>query len=159
MTVDFEIDNKTLSLNVNSNKPLLLIIEEDIGSKSLKYRCKNHDCGLCVVLVDGRARLSCSIPAFELIGKKVITFDEFEKSDNMTDIAKAYEITGNKPCPICYGARSLIIESLLNDNETDPDNIVRMMSAVSCSCLLPESLLALYRKATEIRRKRNVRRT
>ena len=41
MKIDCTIDGKALSLSINSNKPLSLILEEDIQNSSLNSHCND----------------------------------------------------------------------------------------------------------------------
>ena len=158
MKIDCTIDGKTLTLSLNSNKPLSLILQDNLDNQSTTSHCKGRMCGLCAVLVDGKAELSCMVPAFELKGKNIMTYDQFQKSRNMKDIAKAYEVVGSEPCKDCYASRSIIFESLISSGETTPDEIKRTMSAVKCSCMEGSDEVAIVNRALDIRRKRNVRR-
>ena len=66
MTLDCTIDGKMLSLSVNSSKPLLQILSEDVDNNTLTSNCHGDGCGNCLVLVNGYAVLSCMVPAFRL---------------------------------------------------------------------------------------------
>lgn len=70
MKIDCIVDGKTLTLSLNSNKPLSLILQENLDIQSVTSHCRGKMCGLCAVLIDGKAELSCMVPAFELRGKK-----------------------------------------------------------------------------------------
>jgi len=157
--IDCTVDGKTLTLSLNSNKPLSLILQENLDIQTLSSHCRGMLCGLCAVLIDGRAELACMVPAFELRGKNITTFDQFQKTRNMKDIAKAYEMLGVEPCQDCYASRSIIFESILNSGETSPSEIKRILSAVRCSCMESDDEVNIVMKAVEIRRKRNVRRS
>ena len=125
MKIDCSIDGKTLTLSLNSNKPLSLILTENIGDSSTVNHCKGNMCGLCAVLVDGKPTLSCMVPAFEIRGKEIITFEGFQKTRGMKDIEKAYETVGAAPCPDCYESRTMIFESLISDGISDADEILK----------------------------------
>ena len=159
MKIDCTVDGKTLTLSLNSNKPLSLILQENLDIQTLSSHCRGKLCGLCAVLIDGKAELSCMVPAFELRGKDITTFDFFQKTRNMKDIAKAYETVGVEPCQDCYASRTILFESIISSGETRPDEIKRLLSAVRCSCMEAEDEVAIINKAIEIRRKRNVRRS
>lgn len=159
MRIECTIDGKTLTLSLNSNKPLSLILNENLDSASVNVHCRGKMCGLCAVLINGKAVLSCMVPAFELQGKEITTFEAFQRSKEMKDIERAYDSTGRTPCKECYASRSIMIESLVSQNETRPDVIMREMSILDCSCLSPEDNVAIVTKAAEIRRKRRVRRS
>lgn len=159
MKIDCIVDGKTLTLSLNSNKPLSLILQENLDIQSVTSHCRGKMCGLCAVLIDGKAELSCMVPAFELRGKEITTFDQFQKTRNIKDISKAYELLSIEPCSDCYASRSIIFESILNSGETRPDEIKRLLSAVHCSCMESDDEVSIVMKAMEIRRKRNVRRS
>lgn len=159
MKIDCTIDGKILTLSLNSNKPLSLILQENLDNETITTHCNGKQCGLCAVLINGKAELSCMVPAFELKGKNIVTFESFQKTKDMKDIAKAYELLGIEPCKDCYGARSIIYSSIIASGETMPDDIKRMMLGVKCPCLEPSDDVAIINKILEIRRKRNVRRS
>lgn len=159
MKIECTIDGKALTLSLNSNKPLSLILEENLDIESLSSHCRGKMCGLCAVLIDGKAELSCMVPAFEIRNKTIVTFDQFQKSREMRDISRAYDAVGVEPCPDCYASRSIIYESIISSGETKPDEIKRILSAVRCSCIESDDEVRIIMKAVEIRRKRNVRRS
>ncbi len=159
MKIECTVDGKALTLSLNSNKPLSLILQEDLDTQSLSSHCRGKMCGLCTVLIDGRAELACMVPAFEIRDKSIVTFDQFQRTRDMKDIQKAYEIVGAEPCQDCYASRSLLYQSIILSGETRPDEIKRTLSAVRCACIESSDEVAIIMKAVEIRRKRNVRRS
>ena len=82
MKIDCTVDGKTLTLSLNSNKPLSLILQENLDNQSNTAHCKGRMCGLCAVLIDGKAELSCMVPAFELKGRNIMTLSESKKYAN-----------------------------------------------------------------------------
>lgn len=159
MKIDCIIDGKPLSLSLNSNKPLSLILSEDLETENVNAHCRGDMCGLCVVLLNGRPVLSCMVPAFEVQGKEIMTFEAYSKTRNIKDIEKAYELAEAKPCDECYASHTLLIESLVAAGETRRDAIIREMSILKCSCLDPEDDVEIVSKAVDIRRKKRVRRS
>lgn len=159
MKIDCTIDDKTLTLSLNSDKPLSLILRENMGEEGSVNHCSGAMCGLCAVLVDGKAMLSCMVPAFEIRGKTVVTFESFRRTRGMRDIEKAYESVGAYPCPDCYASRTIIFESLIDEAITDKEQILRELAMVRCPCMDPEDEIMIVQRGIELRRKRNVRRS
>ena len=159
MKIECTIDGSTLSLSLNSNKPLSRILMDNLDNKSIKTHCEGDMCGQCIVLINSKPVLSCLVPAFEIRGKSIITFDSFQKTKNYSDIERAYEIVRAKPCPNCFNAKTLILESLIARGETDPDEIIRELEIVKCQCLNGQDAVRIVKEAIEIRRKRRVRRS
>ena len=59
-----------ITINVNGTKrqvdaepgtPLLWVLRDNLGITSVKYTCGIAECGLCTVLIDGKAQRSCSV--------------------------------------------------------------------------------------------------
>jgi aerobic-type carbon monoxide dehydrogenase small subunit (CoxS/CutS family) len=182
MKIECTIDGKSLSLSVNSNKPLSLILTEDVGNRSLVSHCQGNGCGNCIVLLNDEAVLSCMIPAFRLKEANVRTFESFQKTRQCRNIERAYRASGNTPCPNCYASKTLIIESILQDltNERpapsvptlagrarnrnaatdvlDEQKIIQELSLNTCKCMDMSELLQIVELALGFRRRRRVRR-
>ncbi|NLA93103.1 MAG: ferredoxin [Spirochaetales bacterium] len=170
MKIKCSIDNKSVLLDVNSNKPLnLILIEESEGAVNLSS-CNNNLCGNCVVLFNDEATLACLIPAFRLKGAKIVTFEGYQKSRFWHDLERAYNDTGSQPCPHCFNSKTLIFESLLQriikeeattarEEEIDEYTIVKELSLNSCPCLDAQEIIAIYNAAAVYRRRRRVRRS
>ncbi len=182
MKIECTIDGKALSLSVNSNKPLSLILMEDVGIKSINSHCRGKACGNCIVLLNDEATLSCVIPAFRLKDATIKTFDSYQKTRLYRDIERAYKATGNTPCPNCYASKTLIIESILQEltnstrnrtfgrnnlpparaqNEETPLNkeaIIQELSLNTCQCMDMAELLQIVEIALTYRRRKRVRR-
>ena len=159
MRVECIVDGKTLSLSLNSNKPLSYILADDIGSPGFSSCCKGNGCGNCIALVDGKPVLSCLVPAFEINGKTIITFESFRKTRNYKDIEKAYEIVKIRPCPACFESRTLLFESLISRGITKDEDIKRDMATLICACMDPADEIRIVKEAINIRRRRRVRRS
>lgn len=169
MKIECTIDNKHVLLTVNSNKPLNLILMDELESPAMEARCRDGLCGNCVVLLNEEAVLSCLVPAFRLKGSRVLTFEGYRKSRFWHDLERAYEDTGSHPCPHCYASKTLIFESLLqmvvkseagssHDEEPDEQTIVREISLNRCPCLDSHEMLDIFKAAAMYRRRRRVRR-
>lgn len=182
MKIECSIDGKALSLSVNSNKPLSLILMEDVGNRSLMSHCQGNGCGNCIVLLNEEAVLSCMVPAFRLKEATITTFDSFQKTRQCRDIERAYHATGNTPCPNCYASKTLIIESILqdltnsqpgknsstltgrlrfsndSDDSFDEKNIIQELSLNTCNCMDMSEMLQIVELALGYRRRKRVRR-
>lgn len=64
--VDYELDPAT---------PLLFALRDASNLTGTKYGCDSGDCGACTVIIDGRARTSCSVALGELENASVTTIE------------------------------------------------------------------------------------
>lgn len=181
MKIECTIDGKALSLSVNSNKPLSLILMEDVGNRTITSHCKGNACGNCIVLLNDEAALSCVIPAFRLRDANIKTFESYQKTRQYRDIERAYQATGNTPCPNCYASKTLIIESILqeltsstrlktlgnnlplkdtqeSEDKLDKKAIIQELSLNTCQCMDMSEMLQIVEIALTYRRRKRVRR-
>lgn len=164
MKLECIIDSNSLTLNVNSTKPLSLILIEDVGIKSMLSHCQGKACGNCIVLVNDVATLSCIVPAFRLKDAKIRTFETFQRTRLCRDIERAYRVNGNKPCPDCYASKTLLIESIITElmahthsreeGIVDEEMILQELNLNTCPCMDKTELLAITIQAFEYRRRR-----
>lgn len=181
MRLSCKIDGKKRSFSVNSDKPLLQILIDDLEIGSMLSICQGAYCGNCVVLVDGKAVLSCLVPAFRLQDADIETFESFRKTRAFRDINRSYKAVGCVPCDRCFASKTLIIESVIQTLEKQAaprtegvalrrsaeieemrrsreEMIARELALNSCSCVRPGELVRVVEECLAFRRKRNVRR-
>lgn len=137
MKLNCNINGTSVSLIVNSDKPLSFILRDLIASFADNSQCFGASCGNCIVLLNGTATLSCLIPAFRLNGSSIMTFEGFRKTRSFHDIERAYSDVGNQPCPQCYASKTLLIESLLL--RMDKENQAKTHSTFSLSVPIASS--------------------
>lgn len=168
MKIKFELNGQAIEIETNSDKPLNLILMDDLGLASLNSACRGANCGNCVVLWNSRSALSCLIPAFRLEGTVVQTFDNFQRTRAYRDIVKAYKDCAVRPCPQCYASKTLMIEALARDLESESSYIIRddrsrmieqELSGNTCYCVGVNELARVVEKTYSIRRMKIVRTT
>ncbi len=125
MKLNCNINGSSVSLIVNSDKPLSAILADLIPSFPDNNQCLGASCGNCIVLMNGIATLSCLVPAFKLNGASVVTFEGFRKTRFFHDIERAYADIGNQPCPQCYASKTILIEALLIKMDKEEQNLTR----------------------------------
>lgn len=181
--LSMKLNRTTLELFVDETKPLSQILYEDLNIDIPIRNCSNQYCGNCLVILEQEPVLSCLIPAFQLQGKTITTFDSFMQTAHYRNIKRTYDALDSYPCPVCYEAKTLIIESMLLKAKTKRiddkiDDLSRKFltkaidedekppidfetakiefSLNSCDCLTPTELYNIVIKALDDRIKRRV---
>ena len=62
MAIDFELNAKPVSVDVDPQTPLLEVLRNDIELNGPKFGCGLAQCGACAVLLDGVSIRSCVLP-------------------------------------------------------------------------------------------------
>ena len=82
MKIEFKLNGQTATFEAGANDTLYGMLRA-LGISSVKCGCETTNCGLCTVHMDGKAVLSCSVPAMRCNGRDIRTLE------GMGDAAKA----------------------------------------------------------------------
>ena len=160
MKISCKINGKDTVFNTYADKPLVLLLVEDSEITSLSPGCGKGICGNCVVLLNNHPVLSCMIPAFKIRDKEITTYEGYTKTRFYNDVARGYEEAGATPCSYCIASKTLLIESVIQENSApEIDDILDMLSINKCSCIDEKDLVKVVESAVKYRRRRRVRRS
>lgn len=67
------MNGTTMEFDCDPSHPLLHVLREELGLNATRFGCGEATCGACTVVVDGRAVMSCDMPAGEIAGCHVET--------------------------------------------------------------------------------------
>ena len=131
----FEINGRTVSVDVAEDTPLLWVIRDEIGLKGTKFGCGIGMCGACTVHVDGRAIRSC-ITRLGTVADATVTTIEGLDPNGQHPLQRAWVETQVPQCGYCQSGQIMQAATLLKDfpNPTDQD-IDAVMGGSLCRCM------------------------
>lgn len=131
----FTINGIPVSVDVESDTPLLWIIRDEIGLTGTKFGCGVGLCGACTVHIDGRATRSCVTQIGALEGKSVITIEGLDPN-GVHPVQIAWLDLQVPQCGYCQSGQIMQAVALLQDfpNPTDQD-IDSAMAGNLCRCM------------------------
>jgi isoquinoline 1-oxidoreductase beta subunit len=146
-----------IGLNVNgegrqflgpADTPLLWVLRDAFGLKSVKYGCGVGVCGSCVVLVQGEPRHACTLPVAEAAGKTVLTIEALAREPRRP-LVQAWIAEQVPQCGYCQPAQLLTASWLLERHPQPSDaQIDEAMSHLLCRCgTYPRIRRAIHRAA------------
>jgi carbon-monoxide dehydrogenase small subunit len=92
-------------------------------------------CGACTVLIDGKAVSSCSLFAFEIDGRSVLSIEGLASQDKLHPIQESFIECGGFQCGFCTPGMILLAKALLDENPSPTkDEIRAYMDANICRC-------------------------
>jgi aldehyde oxidoreductase len=115
---------------------LLDVVREDLGLTGTKQSCdRKGQCGTCMVLVDGKAVLSCITKVAALDGAEVTTIEGLGTSDRPNLVQQAFVLSGAVQCGFCIPGMIVTAEELLR-RIPDPtrDEVKRALRRNLCRC-------------------------
>lgn len=107
-------------VDVDSKKPLLWVLREELDLSGSKYSCGIGVCGACTVVLDGVAYSSCTLPV-EAVGNREIS--TIEGVDNRVGKAlkEAWIEEKVSQCGYCQPGQIIKAASLLSLNPAPTD--------------------------------------
>ncbi len=128
-------------LNVNGMKrqvdvapgtPLLWVLRENLGITSVKYTCGIGECGMCTVLIDGKAQRSCVVNVEDVLQSEITTIEGLPENHPV----KVAWIEKQVPqCGYCQpGIMLQTVDFLSRESNPSEARINEVMDDVICRC-------------------------
>ena len=135
MKIEFSLNGKPASLNVEPGRMLLHVLRQDLGLKGAKEGCGMGECGACTVILDGEAVLSCLIPVGRVQGCSITTIEGLESEEGLHPLQKAFIEHGAVQCGYCTPGMILSAKAALDQNPSlREDEIRAAISGNLCRC-------------------------
>jgi aerobic-type carbon monoxide dehydrogenase small subunit (CoxS/CutS family) len=127
---------------------VLSVLRELLDLTGTKYGCGEGQCGACTVLIDGRARRSCTTPVSAVVGKSITTIEGLAKGETLHPVQQAFLDEGAMQCAYCTSGMILSAVSLLTSQPNPSDaEIVTAMQGNICRCGTHPRIVAAIHKA------------
>jgi selenium-dependent xanthine dehydrogenase len=133
--IEFNLNATDRFVQIEDGMSLLELLRDHCGIISPKDGCSpTGQCGCCTVIVDGRAVVSCAMPAKSVAGKSVLTLEGFSELERET-FADSFIAGGGLQCGFCTPGIVVRAKNLI-DKDPDPndDQINRILSMHHCRC-------------------------
>ncbi|MCJ7500756.1 (2Fe-2S)-binding protein [bacterium] len=133
MDIQFELNGKSVQVDVPEDTPLLWAIRDHLGLTGTKFGCGIGMCGACTVHVNGRATRSCITPVSAVANSAVTTIEGIDPSHPL----QAAWIKAQAPqCGYCQPGQIMQAVNLLEDfPDPSDEQINAVMSGNLCRCM------------------------
>jgi aerobic-type carbon monoxide dehydrogenase small subunit (CoxS/CutS family) len=133
-TFKLNVNNKTHTVDVDPDTPLLWVLRDTLGLTGTKYGCGIAQCGACTVHLNGNAIRSCSMPVSAATSGKITTIEGL--SENGTHpVQLAWDEEDVPQCGYCQAGQIMTAAAFLSrkPNPTDAEIETAMASHI-CRC-------------------------
>jgi len=135
MRVDFLLNGKGISIEVEPGRSLLHVLRHDLGLKGTKEGCGQGECGSCTVLLNGEAVLSCLTLIPKVQGCSVTTIEGVETEEGLHPLQKSFIEHGAIQCGFCTPGMILAAKAYLDENPSPSlQEIKEAVSGNLCRC-------------------------
>jgi carbon-monoxide dehydrogenase small subunit len=147
----FRLNGRDLQADVRAHELLIDFIRDRLALTGTKRSCDIEICGACTVILNGKAVSSCSMFAYEIDGKDVVTIEGLAQGGKLHPLQEAFIERGGFQCGFCTPGMILLAKTLL-DRNPDPSRkeVQTYMDANICRCtgyqMILESILLAAEK-------------
>lgn len=134
-TVQFELNGSPVSVAANEDEPLLWVLRQQLGLTGTKFGCGEGFCGSCTVIMNGEAVRSCTLPAIEAAGGKVLTIEGLSSNGKLNPLQEEFVKNDALQCGFCTPGMIMNAYGLLLSNpEPTHEEVVTAMDENLCRC-------------------------
>ena len=135
MAIQFVLNGTTVRVEPRDGESLLETLRERCGIRSLKDGCAPQgQCGCCLALVDGHAKVTCAMSAASAEGRDVTTLEGLCEADRDL-FSRAFVAAAGVQCGFCIPGIALRAKYLL-DRHPNPSRgeIAKAIDVHLCRC-------------------------
>ena len=132
MNIEFTLNGRKMAAEIDADENLYTVLRR-LGMYSVKCGCETTNCGLCTVHMDGKAVLSCSVPAARCAGHAVTTMEGLQEEAKKLGECLAGE--GAEQCGFCAPGMMMNVFALAKENpHATDDEIDAFLAGNLCRC-------------------------
>ena len=133
--IEIEVNGEKRILEIEPDQMLVDLLREDLGLTGTKVGCREGECGVCSVILNGKIVTSCLVPALKADGGRITTVEGIERDGELHLLQKEFIYQGAIQCGFCTPAMLLAAKNLLDQNPRPTlEEIKRAISGVLCRC-------------------------
>jgi isoquinoline 1-oxidoreductase alpha subunit len=144
------VNDKSYSVDVDSDTPLLWVIRDHLQLNGTKFGCGEGLCGACTILLDGNPIRSCSFPISLLKDQAITTIEGIDPNH---PVVQAWTELDVPQCGYCQSGQILSAVVLLDKTPNPTDADVQSAMKNICRCGTYPEIKQAVDLSTELKRK------
>ena len=149
--ISLNVNNDTYQVAAYPSQTLLDVLRDDLGLTGTKRSCGTGTCGMCTVIIDKKAVLSCLTLAVECEGKTITTIEGISNPDGtLHPIQASFVENGAVQCGFCSPGIIMTAKALIDKNPNpDEEDIKEALAGTICRCTGHFKTIEAVQKAAE----------
>ena len=133
--IELDVNGTRHRLDVPGDTPLLYVLRNDLQLNGAKFGCGLGQCGVCTVIVDGRAVFSCLTPVSALEGRRIRTVEGLGTVEKPGPMQRAFMEEQAAQCGYCIPGMMMRAQALLESQPgADEAQIRKALTPNLCRC-------------------------
>jgi isoquinoline 1-oxidoreductase subunit alpha len=155
MPFTLNVNNKTTTVDVPGDMPLLWVLRDVLNLKGTKFGCGIAQCGACTVHLRGRPVRSCVTPVSAAADAPITTIEGLS-ADGTHPLQIAWQDIDVPQCGYCQAGQIMSAAALLTTTPKPTDaDIDRAMTGNVCRCGTYTRIREAIHKAASLTPARN----
>ncbi len=133
--ITLNVNGEVHEIAVNPWRTLVDVLREDLKLTGTKRACEQGACGVCTVIMDGKAILSCLALAVDCAGHSITTIESLGSSDGLHPLQQSFIDNGAVQCGFCTPGVIMTAKALLDENPNPDDTAIKeALAGTYCRC-------------------------
>lgn len=148
--VALTVNGTAVTLRLPPRVTLADALRDQLGLTGTHLGCEHGVCGMCTVLVDGRAVRACLLFAIQLDGSEVVTVEGLGRPDDLHPLQEAFGRNHALQCGFCTPGFLMSGYDLLSTRPDVSDaDLPYELSGVLCRCTGYRNIVTAVREARD----------
>jgi nicotinate dehydrogenase subunit A len=150
VTTRFTLNGGACESAAPDSTPLIDVLRDGFGCKSVRFGCGANQCGACHVLIDGRSQPACDTPLWAVAGRTVITVEGFGGEGAPHPLQVALLECQAAQCGYCLsGIQASAVELLTANPAPDEAQVRAALDRHLCRCGSHNRIVCAVLKAAD----------
>jgi aerobic-type carbon monoxide dehydrogenase small subunit (CoxS/CutS family) len=151
--ISFYLNGRSISIEVETSRPLLWFLRNDLKLTSPKFGCGEGYCGACTVLIDGEPVRSCQTEVGRINGRQLLTLEGLAPNGKLHPLQEAFLTQEAFQCGFCTNGMILEAYALLQKTpKPSREQIIQSLDDHLCRCGAHQRIVQAVERAAAILR-------